>query len=80
MTPAVRFGLRRESVEEITRFIGELRQVRPMTERIQEQIRQFEERRRQIQDLDRDAGLQWAQPVPAYVSLSCPVDIQQHSR
>lgn len=62
--------LRRERVQEIQRFIGELEQVTPMTVRIQEQIRQFQERIRQIDDLDRNAGLNPDQAVPAFVSLS----------
>jgi len=61
--------LRRERVQEILRFIGELER-QPQTVRVQEQIRQFRERIRQIEDLDRNAGLTPDQAVPAFVSLA----------
>lgn len=35
-----------------------------------EQVRQFEERKRQLQDLERNDTLQSTNPVPAYVSLA----------
>lgn len=35
-----------------------------------EQVRQFEERKRQLQDLERNDSLQSTNPVPAYVSLA----------
>jgi Tfp pilus assembly protein PilF len=61
--------LRRDRVREIDRFIEELERA-PQTNRIREQIRQFNERKRQIQDLDRDVALSPDTAVPAYVSLS----------
>jgi Tfp pilus assembly protein PilF len=61
--------LRRDRVREIDRFIEELERA-PQTDRIREQIRQFNERKRQIQDLDRDVALSPDTAVPAYVSLS----------
>ena len=60
---------RRESVNELTEIISRL-QLRPQTPQIQEQIRQYTERRRQIQDADRESGLSPQQSVPAFVSLS----------
>ncbi len=61
--------LRRDRVREIDRYIEELERA-SQTERIREQIRQFTERKRQIQDLDRDVALSPDRAVPAYVSLS----------
>ena len=62
--------LRRERIQDLERLISELRQAVPQTFRIQEQVRQFEERKRQIQDLDRNRGLDSTKAVPAFVSLS----------
>ena len=68
--------LRRERVAELDRLIEDTRSAaaRPQNAKIQfqlqEQIRQYEERKRQIQDLDRNEGLTPARMVPAFVSLS----------
>lgn len=60
---------RRELMNEMTNIISRLQQ-RPQTPQIQEQIRQYTERRRQIEDADRESGLSPQQSVPAFVSLS----------
>lgn len=62
--------LRRERIQEIERFIGELQRITPQTDRTREQIRQFQERKRQIENIDQETGLESNQEVPAYVSLS----------
>ena len=61
--------LRRERLQDLDRLISGLQLV-PQTTRIQEQIRQLEERKRQIQDLDRARGLDSTRAVPGFVSLS----------
>ena len=61
---------RRERLAEIDGLISNLQGVTPMTFQIREQIRQLEERKRQVQDLDRARDLTPAQQVPAFVSLS----------
>jgi Tfp pilus assembly protein PilF len=61
--------LRRERIQDLDRLISGL-QLLPQTFRIQEQIRQLEERKRQLQDLDRARGLETTKAVPAFVSLS----------
>lgn len=62
--------LRRQRIQDLERLISELQLIAPQTFRIQEQIRQLEERKRQIQDLDRNRGLDATKAVPAFVSLS----------
>jgi Tfp pilus assembly protein PilF len=62
--------IRRERLQELERMISGLQLLRPQTFRIQEQIRQLEERKRQIQDLDRAKGFDSSRAVPAFVSLS----------
>jgi len=68
--------LRRERLAELDRLIEETQAAASLpanaTRRFSllEQVRQYQERKRQIQDLDRNADLTPAQQVPAYVSLS----------
>lgn len=61
---------RRERLAEIEGLISNLQGVTPMTFQIREQIRQLEERKRQVEDLDRARDLTPEQQVPAFVSLS----------
>jgi Tfp pilus assembly protein PilF len=61
---------RRERIAEIDGLINNLQGVTPQTFQIREQIRQLEERKRQVQDLDRAKDLTPDQIVPAFVSLS----------
>ena len=62
---------RRELVDELTIIITRLEQSRnAQTPQVQEQIRQYTERRRQIQDLDRQSGITREQAVPGFVWLS----------
>jgi len=61
---------RRELMNEMTNAISQLQQQPKQTAQIQEQIRQYTERRRQIEDADRESGLSPQQSVPAFVSLS----------
>lgn len=60
---------RRELINEMTNEISQLQQAR-QTPQVQERIRQYTERRRQIQDADRESGLTPQQAVPAFVWLS----------
>ena len=60
---------RRESINELTNIISQLQQAR-QTPAVQEQIRQYTERRRVIQDADRESGLTPQQAVPGFVWLS----------
>ena len=60
---------RRELINEMTNEISRLQQAR-QTPQVQERIRQYTERRRQIQDADRESGLTPQQAVPAFVWLS----------
>ena len=60
---------RRERINEMTNEIARLQQAR-QTPQVQEQIRQYTERRRQIEDADRESGMNPQQAVPAFVSLS----------
>jgi len=60
---------RREMINDMTNVIAQLQQA-PQNARVQEQIRQYTERRRQLQDLDRQLGLTPDQAVPGFVSLS----------
>jgi tetratricopeptide (TPR) repeat protein len=57
-------------MNEMTDAISQLQQKPRQTAQIQEQIRQYTERRRQIEDADRESGLSPQQSVPAFVSLS----------
>ena len=61
---------RRERLAEIDGLISNLQGVTPQTFQVREQIRQLEERKRQVQDLDRAKDLTADQVVPAFVSLS----------
>jgi Tfp pilus assembly protein PilF len=61
---------RRERLAEIDGLISNLQGVTPQTFQVREQIRQLEERKRQVQDLDRAKDLTPDQVVPAFVSLS----------
>jgi len=60
---------RRESVNDLTAIITQLQQ-RPQTPQVQEQIRQYTERRRQVEDADRQSGLTPQLAVPGFVWLS----------
>jgi tetratricopeptide (TPR) repeat protein len=62
--------VRRERLAGIDDLIGNLRAMTPQTFQIREQIRQLEERKRQIEDLDRARDLTPDKQVPAFVSLS----------
>ena len=61
---------RRDRLAEIDGLISNLQGVTPQTFQIREQIRQLEERKRQVQDLDRAKDLTPDKIVPAFVSLS----------
>jgi Tfp pilus assembly protein PilF len=61
---------RRERLAELDDYIGTLRSTTPMTFQIREQIRQLEERKRQVEDLDRARDMTAEKQVPAFVSLS----------
>jgi Tfp pilus assembly protein PilF len=61
---------RRDRIAEIDGLISNLQGVTPQTFQIREQIRQLEERKRQVQDLDRAKDLTPDKVVPAFVSLS----------
>ena len=60
---------RNDLINEMTAVISQLQQAR-QTPQVVEQIRQYTERRRQLQDRDREIGLPHEQAVPAFVSLS----------
>ena len=60
---------RRNSINELTNLINQAQQAR-QTPQVQEQIRQYTERRRQLEDSDREHGISREQAVPAFVSLS----------
>jgi tetratricopeptide (TPR) repeat protein len=68
--------LRRERLAELDRLIEDTRAAADRPENatrrfsMLEQVRQYQERKRQIQDLDRNADLTPARAVPAFVSLS----------
>lgn len=62
--------LRRERLSELDDLISDLQRASPMTFQIREQIRQMEERKRQVEDLDRAKDLTPDKIVPAFVSLS----------
>ena len=61
---------RRERLAELDDLIANLRAATPQTFQIREQIRQLEERKRQVEDMDRAKDLTPDKQVPAYVSLS----------
>src|SRR5687768_7584272 len=61
--------LRRERLSELDDLISDLQRASPMTAQIREQIRQMEERKRQVEDLDRAKDLTADKVVPAFVSL-----------
>lgn len=61
---------RRDRLAELDDMIGTLQQKTPQTFQDREQIRQLEERKRQVQDLDRAKDMTPEQQVPAFVSLS----------
>jgi tetratricopeptide (TPR) repeat protein len=61
---------RRERLAELDDLISNLQRAMPQTFQIREQIRQLEERKRQVQDLDRARDLAPDRRVPAFVSLS----------
>ena len=60
---------RRDSITELEKIISQLQLQKP-TPQIQEMIRQYTERRRQLQDFDRHANMPFDQAVPGFVSLS----------
>lgn len=68
--------LRRERLAELDQLIVDTQAAaarpenRSQRERLLELVRQYQERKRQIQDLDRNADLTPARTVPAFVSLS----------
>lgn len=68
--------LRRERIAELDRLIDDTQAAASLPQnatvrfRLLEQVRQYQERKRQIQDLDRNADLTPTQAVPAFVSLS----------
>ena len=68
--------LRRERLAELDQLIVDTQAAASLPQnatqrfRMLEQVRQYQERKRQIQDLDRDDDLTPARRVPAYVSLS----------
>jgi Tfp pilus assembly protein PilF len=59
---------RREKANELNERIGQLKAIFPPTPPILEEIRQLQERKRQIDDADRQLSAE--QVVPAYVSLA----------
>jgi tetratricopeptide (TPR) repeat protein len=61
---------RRERLAEIEDLIRTLQGVTPQTFQTREQIRQLEERKRQVEDLDRAKDMTPEKQVPAFVSLS----------
>ena len=61
---------RRERAAELDDLISNLQRATPQTFQIKEQIRQLEERKRQVEDLDRAKDLTPERQVPAFVSLS----------
>ena len=62
--------LRRERLAELDDWISNLQRATPQTFQIREQIRQLEERKRQVEDMDRANDLTPDKIVPAFVSLS----------
>lgn len=66
---AERQRYRRERLAEFEMMLSQLRSA-PQTPQVQQQIRQVEERKRQMEDLDRTRGAKGSSLVPAFVSLS----------
>lgn len=68
--------LRRERVAELDQLIVDTQTAAALPQNatrrfsMQEQVRQYQERKRQIQDLDRNEGLTPGRQVPGFVSLS----------
>ena len=62
--------VRREILSELDNMISELQRNPQQTAVIREQIRQLQERKRQVEDVDRETGLTPDKRVPAFVSLS----------
>lgn len=68
--------LRRDRLAELDQLIADTQASASLAQnatqrfRMLEQVRQYQERKRQIQDLDRDADLTPSRMVPAFVSLS----------
>src|SRR5690606_26256280 len=68
--------LRRERLAELDQLIVDTQAAASLPQNatrrfgMLEEVRQYQERKRQIQDLDRNADLTPAQAVPAFVSLS----------
>ena len=62
--------LRRERLAELDDWISNLQRATPQTFQIREQIRQLEERKRQVEDMDRANDLTPDKIIPAFVSLS----------
>jgi tetratricopeptide (TPR) repeat protein len=61
--------IRRELINDMNNVISQLR-LAPQTPQVQEQIRQYTERKRQVEDMDREDGLTADKVVPGFVSLS----------
>lgn len=61
---------RRDRINALNDLISNLRAATPQTYQIREQIRQLEERKRQVEDMDRTKDLTPDKQVPAFVSLS----------
>ena len=61
---------RRERLSELDDLISNLQRATPQTFQIREQIRQLEERKRQVEDLDRARDMTPERQVPGFVSLS----------
>lgn len=68
--------LRRERLAELEQLINDTQSAAALPQnanrrfRLMEQVRQYEERKRQIEDIDREMTLTPAKVVPAFVSLS----------
>ena len=60
---------RRDSINELEKIISQLQMQKP-TPQITEMIRQYTERKRQLQDYDRHSNMPVDQAVPGFVSLS----------
>lgn len=66
----------RERIAEIDQLIDDTRTAASLPQNstrrfsLLEQVRQYEERRRQLQDIDRDDTMDTTQAIPAFVSLS----------
>lgn len=62
--------VRRERLAELEDLISTLQRTVPQTFQIREQIRQLQERKRQVEDMDRAKDLTPEKLIPAFVSLS----------